>query len=107
MNSQIINLEVFFMVNVEKFNSPEEIDALIAQLRTRRKSISKGGNKLVLRKIATLQKKRDALMTKVADIDALIADLKAGKIAPKAPKDPSAPSASGKRRGRPKKVSAE
>jgi hypothetical protein len=90
------------MVNVEKINSVEEIEELIAQLRSRKKSIAKGGNKLILRKIATLQKKRDALMLKVAAIDAEIADLKAGKIVPKEPKAPSDPS-SGKRRGRPKK----
>ncbi|MEI6518657.1 MAG: hypothetical protein WCO98_01220 [bacterium] len=95
------------MVNVDKFKSVEEIEELIAQLRTRKKNLAKGGNKLILRKIATLLKKRDVLMVKVANIDAEIAELKVGKTTPKVPKVPSDPSAPGKRRGRPKKESIE
>jgi hypothetical protein len=45
------------MVNVDNFNSVEEIKELIAQLRTRKRNIANGGDKIVLRRISTLQKK--------------------------------------------------
>ncbi|OPZ83781.1 MAG: hypothetical protein BWY76_02128 [bacterium ADurb.Bin429] len=69
----------------------EEVEAAIQKLRERKKALRQGG-KAAERKIGTLARRRERLLSKVADIDALIMTLR-NTAAPSLPVLP-------KRRGR-------